>query len=45
MKAIDWILCTMAGLSLLAWMDTLWIFGIEDSQAYTWWGLIHYFGN
>lgn len=27
------------------WMDTLWIFGVEDSQYYTWWGLIHYLGN
>lgn len=45
MKAIAWIMYAMAGLSLLAWVDTLWIFGIENSQAYTWWGLIHYFGN
>ena len=27
------------------WIDTLWIFGVENSQYYTWWGLIHYFGN
>jgi hypothetical protein len=29
----------------LAWMDTLWIFGVEDSQKYTWWYLIYYLGN
>ena len=27
------------------WMDTLWIFGVENSQWYTWWGLIYYIGN
>lgn len=32
-------------LSVLAWMDVLWIFGVEDSQKYTWWGLIYYLGN
>ena len=30
---------------VMGWMDTLWIFGVEDSQYYTWWGAIHYFGN
>ena len=29
----------------VGWIDTLWIFGVENSQYYTWWGLIHYFGN
>ena len=29
----------------LGWMDTMWIFGIENSQHYTWWGLMHYLGN
>lgn len=29
----------------VGWIDTLWIFGVEDSQRYTWWGLIHYLGN
>lgn len=23
------------------WMDTLWIFGVEDSQKYTWWYLVY----
>ena len=32
-------------LSVLGWMDTLWIFGVEDSQRYTWWGVIYYLGN
>jgi hypothetical protein len=27
------------------WMDTLWIFGVENSQQYTWWNLIQYFAN
>ncbi len=27
------------------WMDTLWIFGVEDSKTYTWWYLMHYLGN
>ena len=27
------------------WMDTLWIFGVEDSKTYTWWYLIQYLGN
>jgi len=27
------------------WMDTLWIFGVEDSQHYTWWKLIYTAGN
>tara|TARA_B100000242_G_scaffold245104_1_gene185546 strand:- start:751 stop:909 length:159 start_codon:yes stop_codon:yes gene_type:complete len=27
------------------WMDTLWIFGVENSQWYTWWGLIYMLGN
>jgi hypothetical protein len=32
-------------LSVLGWMDTLWIFGVEDSQHYTWWGVIYWLGN
>ena len=28
----------------LGWVDTLWIFGVENSQQYTWWNLIQYFG-
>ena len=23
------------------WIDILWIFGVENSQEYTWWYLIH----
>ena len=23
------------------WIDVLWIFGVENSQEYTWWYLIH----
>ena len=29
----------------LGWMDVLWMFGVEDSQRYTWWNLIQYLGN
>jgi len=25
------------------WIDTLWIFGVENSKEYTWWYLIHVF--
>jgi len=32
-------------LSMLAWVDTLWIFGVEGSQRYTWWALIYWLGN
>ena len=27
------------------WMDTLWIFGVENSKEYTWWYLIHQLTN
>ena len=33
------------GIFALGWIDTLWIFGVENSQHYTWWGLIYYLGN
>ena len=33
------------GIFALGWMDTLWIFGVENSQWYTWWGLIYTLGN
>jgi len=29
----------------LGFFDTLWIFGIEDSQQYTWWAYMQYFGK
>ena len=29
----------------LGWMDTLWIFGVENSQQYTWWNLVYQLGN
>ena len=28
------------GIFALGWMDTLWIFGVENSKEYTWWFLI-----
>ena len=27
------------------WIDTLWIFGIENSKEYTWWFLIQQLGE
>ena len=27
----------------LGFIDTLWIFGVENSKEYTWWYLIHVF--
>jgi hypothetical protein len=29
----------------LGWIDTLWIFGVEDSAKYTWWNLIVMFAK
>ena len=29
----------------LGWMDTLSLFGVENSKEYTWWYLIYYLGN
>tara|TARA_B100001778_G_scaffold285772_1_gene252734 strand:+ start:142 stop:291 length:150 start_codon:yes stop_codon:yes gene_type:complete len=33
------------GIFAFGWIDTLWIFGVENSQWYTWWGLIYHLGN
>ena len=35
----------LAMLAMLGWMDTLWIFGVEGSQHYTWWGFINWLTN
>lgn len=32
-------------MSALFWIDWLWIFGVEDSQRYTWWGMIYTIAN
>ena len=32
-------------LTVLGWVDTLWIFGVEDSQQYTWWALMNWIGG
>jgi len=32
-------------MSALFWIDWLWIFGVEDSQQYTWWGMIYALAN
>jgi hypothetical protein len=42
LTGFGYVLLMMAG---LGWMDTLWIFGVEESQRYTWWGLIYWLTN
>ena len=32
-------------MSALFWFDWLWVFGVEDSQQYTWWGMIYAIAN
>ena len=32
------------GVFAFGWMDTLWIFGVENSKEYTWWYLIQQMG-
>lgn len=29
----------------LGWMDTLWMFGVENSKQYTWWALVQWLGQ
>ena len=29
----------------LGWMDTLSLFGVENSKEYTWWYLMYYLGG
>ena len=41
----DWLGGILLFLFALGWMDTLWIFGVENSQHYTCWALLHYLGN
>ena len=41
----DMISGLILGVFAFGWMDTLWIFGVENSQHYTWWGLIYHLGN
>lgn len=35
----------LAMLAMMGWMDTLWIFGVEGSQHFTWWGFISWLTN
>jgi len=35
----------LAMLAMMGWVDTLWIFGVEESQHYTWWGFINWLTN
>ena len=30
---------------VFGWIDTLWIFGVENSKEYTWWFLIQQLGE
>lgn len=43
--AIMLFIYSLLSLFVLGWMDTLWVFGVEDSQRYTWWGAIYWLGN
>ena len=44
-KTLSIVTYAIIALSMLAWVDTLWIFGVEGSQHYTWWGLIYWLSN
>ena len=33
------------GLFLMGWIDWLWLFGVQDSQSWTWWQLIYFMAN
>ena len=45
LKATDVLGATLITIFGLGWIDTLWMFGVDDSQLYTWWNLIVYLGN
>ena len=45
LKVIDVIGGTLITLFALGWIDTLWMFGVENSQQYTWWNLIYLMGQ
>ena len=44
-KTLSLFTYAIIALAMLAWIDTLWIFGVEGSQHYTWWGLIYWLSN
>ena len=41
-KAFDAILYLIVSLMLMGWIDWLWLFGVQDSQSYTWWAVMAY---
>tara|TARA_B100000768_G_C11240265_1_gene359189 strand:- start:1245 stop:1397 length:153 start_codon:yes stop_codon:yes gene_type:complete len=41
----DVIAGTLITIFALGWIDTLWMFGVENSKEYTWWYLIQLLGN
>jgi|TARA_R110002050_G_scaffold62912_1_gene137878 exonuclease III len=45
LKVTDVIGGTLITLFALGWIDTLWMFGVENSQQYTWWNLIYLMGQ
>ena len=45
LKVTDVIGGTLITLFALGWIDTLWMFGVENSQQYTWWNLIYLTGQ
>ena len=44
-KAFDAVLYLIVGLMLMGWIDWLWLFGVQDSQSYTWWAVMTYLAS
>lgn len=45
LKATDVLGALLLTVFAFGWIDTLWMFGVEDSKTYTWWNLIYLIGN
>jgi|TARA_B110000211_G_C13861504_1_gene456741 hypothetical protein len=45
LKATDVLGALLMTVFAFGWIDTLWMFGVEDSKHYTWWKLIQVLGN
>jgi exonuclease III len=43
--ASDFVAGTVLTIFALGWIDILWMFGVENSQQYTWWNVIHLLAN
>jgi hypothetical protein len=35
----------LLALFMMGWIDWLWLFGVQDSQSWTWWQLIYFMAN